>query len=110
MTAQELDYHEVFARLAAIDRPAAEQLLDVATMLVECDEQISERIRATGWRKDDLVMARLFLRYEGIATGLRKLHEWLLGIEGIGESEETYNGDLAFGVTGDSAPERASVH
>jgi hypothetical protein len=90
MTAQELDYHEVFSELLTCDPAAAELLLDIATVMVSRERQIAKRMQRGGYRRGDAELNRL-LNLQGQATGeIALLHEKLVDGE---EKDEAHIGD-----------------
>lgn len=101
MTAQELDYYEVFQELIAADGATAERLLDVATVIVGRERRINERMLTKGWRRGDQVLARLLKLQQQAANEVKVLYERLVDVE---ENEAAHVG----GEIEDSMPAQAT--
>jgi hypothetical protein len=107
MTAQELDYHEVFSELLTCDPAAAELLLDIATVIVGRERQIAKRMSRGGYRRGDAELNRL-LNLQGQATGeIALLHERL--VDGTEENVEAHDGDGNQELSPAQAPQSESL-
>lgn len=84
-TADKRDYAEVFGELAAVDPTAAEQLLDVATMILEAERRITQELGRRVLKP--LAVNHHIIHRKGIKDAVRTLHEGLVKAEAICTSD-----------------------
>jgi hypothetical protein len=89
VTAEEVDYCEVFIELSAADSKTAERLLDIATVIVAREREIMKRMQRGGWKTPDAELNRLLALQNRVCDEIKALHERLVGEEEKDEAHTT---------------------